>query len=232
MLRRGRGILAGSAVSGHGSFLGGSPDGPGVTFETLPVVHMEKRRLPEYPQADPEGVLTHLARRFGRVALVDVTGIRTNDADLEFLQTSSRRRSVWMDAGSRYATDAMDLFVAGADAVTMRWNTVDSAAELKEAAEMAQPGSLFLGLEYPRGAFLRNPRDARDARDVAALARELQLGLVYLVDRHDDHFLRSLPEASLRYVQGAPPSVADALHSMGYSGMLVAPAHLPPEEKP
>lgn len=223
----------GKGGAGRGSFLGGLPDGPRVTFETLPVVHLERRRLPEYPGTDPEAAFTHLARRFGRVVLVDVTGVRTNDADLEFLQAASRRRSVWVDAGSRFATDAMDLFVAGAEAVTMRWNTLDSAAELEEAGGMAQPGSLFLGLEFPRGQFLRNPRDARDAHAVAALAREHQIGLVYLVDRADEGFLRGLPESgTLRYVQGAPPGAASTLQSMGYSGMLLAPAQLPPEAKP
>lgn len=203
-----------------------------MTFETLPVVHVERRRLPEYPGADPEQTFTRLARRFGRLALVDVTGVRTNDADLEFLQISARRNaSLWVDAGSRYATDAMDLFVAGAETVTLRWNTLHAEAELREASEMTQPGSLFVGLEYPRGAFLRNARDPRSADDVVKLAESLGAGVLYYVDRSDEGFLRSLPPATLRYVQGAAPTAAQALQDMGFGGMLLAPAHLPPEEK-
>ena len=204
-----------------------------VTFEVLPVVHVERRRLPEYPDAEPEKVFTDLARRFGRVALVDVTGVRTNDADLEFIQQSSRRRSLWLDAGSRYATDAMDIYVAGAETVTLRWNTLDSADELEEVAEMAQPGTLFLMLEYPRGAFLRNARDPRDAKEVAALARKLEVGMVHLVDREDEWFLRNLPESPAgRYVQGLPRSWAPKLEELGFTGMLLAPAQLPPEGSP
>jgi hypothetical protein len=203
-----------------------------VTFETLPVLHVERRRLPEYPGVDPEEAFTRLGRRFGRLALVDVTGVRTNDADLEFLQTTGRRHaSLWVDAGSRYATDAMDLFVAGAETVTMRWNTLHAAEELREASDMTQAGNLFVGLEYPRGAFLRNARDPRSADEVVKLAESVGAGVVYYVDRADEGFLRSLPPATLRYVQGAPLSAAQALQDMDFRGMLLAPAQLPPEEK-
>lgn len=203
-----------------------------VTFESLPVVHLERRRFPEYPEAEPERALTELARRFGRVVVVDVSGVRTNDADLEWLQAAARKRALWIDAGSRFATDAMDLFVAGAETVTLRWNTIQGEEELREAAEMCQPGSLFLALEFPRGSFLRNPRDPRDARTVVEMARSLSAGLVYVVDRHDEAFLRTLPESNTpRYVQGAPLSAAATLQEMGYRGLLLAPSAIPPEEK-
>lgn len=199
-----------------------------MTFETLPAVHLERGRFPEYPSADPEGALTELARRFGRVVIVDVEGIRRNDPDVEFLQTATKRRAIWADAGSRFATDAMDLFVAGAETVTIRWNTLDSARELEEAAELAQPGAIFLGLEFPRGAFLQNPRDKRSAAEVAALAESLGLGLVLIVDRADDATIHALPTATTpRYLQGAPLA-ADA-QRFGFAGALLAPTEIPQE---
>lgn len=203
----------------------------GVTFETLPVVHLDEGRFPEYPEQDPERVLTALARRFGRVVLTDVAGVRSNDADVEFIQEASRRRPLWVDAGSRYADDAMDLFVAGADAVTLRWNTIDSADELHEAVEVCQPGTLFLALEFPRGSFLPHRRDARGAADVVHLAEELGLGLVMVVERADDDALRALPlSRTPRFVQG-PANVVSA-QEMGFAGAMVAPAALPEEASP
>lgn len=202
-----------------------------MTFEVLPVVHVSDGAFPEYPGAQPERVLTGLARRFGRVVLVDVGGVRANDADLAFLQAASRKRSIWVDAGSRYATDAMDLIVAGAEAATLRWNTLDSVAELGEAAELAQPGSLFLGLEFPRGQFLANPRDPRSASEVAALAEALGIGLVFMLAAADADVARELPAAAVpRYVQGASRALATRLPEMGFTGALLAPAELPPEE--
>ena len=197
-----------------------------VAFETLPVVHLDRRRLPEYPDEEPEGILTDLARAFGRVAVVDVQGIRRNEADLEFIQQAGRRRPLWVDAGSRYATDAMDLFVAGAETVTMRWNTLDSPKELEEAAEVAQHGSLLLGLEFPRGGFLKHARDARTAHEAAAFAEKLGLGLVLLVDAAAD--LRSLPTSTAaRFVQGLPRERALAAEELGYQGALLSPSELP-----
>lgn len=202
-----------------------------MPFETVPVVHVEAGRFPEYPGVDPERVLTQLARRFGRVALVDVEGVRSNEPQVEFLQAASRRRSLWVDAGSRYATDAMDVFVAGADALTMRWNTLRDARELEEAAQLAQPGSLFLALEFPKGQFLANPRDKRGAEQVARLAESAGVDLVMVLDAPDAHVLRELPAARVhRWVQGIPRRLVPEAESMGFAGALVAPAEIPAEE--
>lgn len=196
-----------------------------MAFETVPVLHVDRRRFPEYPEADPEAVLTALARAHGRVCLVDVQGIRTNEADLEFVQTASRRRSVWVDAGSRFATDAMDLFIAGAETVTLRWDTLDSPAELEEAADLAQHGALFLGLEFPKGRFRAHPKDKRSAAEAAAFAEALGVGLVLLVGPGTD--LATLPTTTAsRFVQGLPR--AEALHAgeVGLQGALLAPTEL------
>ena len=201
-----------------------------VAFETVPMLHLDRRRFPEYPTGDPEAVLTQLARAFGRVALVDVQGVRRNEADLEFVQQAARRRSVWVDAGSRFATDAMDLFVAGAETVTMRWNTLDSPEELREAAEVTQHGSLLLGLEFPRGGFLKHPKDGRSAHEAAAFAESLGLGLVLLTDAGAD--LRALPTSTAaRFVAGVPRDRALAAQELGYQGALLAPTELPPGEE-
>lgn len=199
-----------------------------MTFETVPVVHLEYRRFPEYPDADPEHALTTLARRFGRVAMVDAEGVRSNLVDLEFVQASARRRSLWVDAGSRYGTDVMDLFIAGAETVTVRWNTLHDVAELEEAAGLVQPGTLFVGLEYPKGAFLRHRRESQGAEDVVRLAEELGIGVVFLLDKPDARLLRTLPPATVpRYVQGASAALLPDLQAMGFQGALLAPTQIP-----
>ena len=202
-----------------------------MSFETLPVLHLDEGGFPEYPGQDPERVLTSLARRFGRVVLVDVAGVRANDADLEFLSHAARRRAVWADAGSRYATDAMDLFVAGAEAVTLRWNTLDDPEELEEAGELCAPGTLFVALEFPKGRFLAHPRDRRTAEEVVRLAESKGVGVIFALDQADEAALRALPDAATpRYVQ-AP--VAPALvQACGLQGVMLAPTLLPEEASP
>lgn len=198
-----------------------------MAFEPVPVVHLTRGRFPELPDAEPERALTELARRFGKVALVDAEGVRANDADLEFIQAAARKRSLWVDAGSRYATDAMDLFIAGAELVTMRWNTLRAPAELEEAAGLCQPGSLFVGLEFPKGRFLKHPKDARDERAVAELAETLGVGLVLQLDKPDAALLRALPGGPTRYAQGAPAAMRPELEALAFTGALVAPHEIP-----
>lgn len=200
-----------------------------MTFESFPVVHLDHSKFPEYPKADPEDVLTRLARKFEHVVIVDAGGIKANLADLEFLQKSARKRAVWVDAGSRYATDAMDLFVAGAERVTMRWNTLRAIEELAEAASLAQPGGLFVGLEFPRREFLKHPKDARSAADVVRLADGLGLGVVYITDATDPYFVRDLPLSQVsRHYQGSKP-IAE-LEAWGFAGQLVGPVDIAAEE--
>jgi hypothetical protein len=202
-----------------------------VPFETLPLVHWDAGRLPELPGEEPERALTRLARRFGRVVVVDVQGVKRNQADLEGIQAAARKRPVWVDAGSRYATDAMDLFIAGAESVTLRWNTLASPDELREVADLCAPESVHVALEHPHGAFLRHPRDGRGVHDAARLADSLGFGVVHVVDRFDPGFLRSLPQTTgERRVMGPLPDRAAELEELGFTGLLV-PADLIQEEK-
>jgi len=214
------------------SFLAHAPRASRVSFETLPLVHLERGRFPEYPAADPSVVLTRLAARFGRIVLVDAGGVRANDADLEFIQEAGRKRTLWVDAGSRYATDAMDLFVAGAETVTMRWNTLRRASELEEAAAIAQEGALYVGLEFPHGKFLPHPQDARSATQVAQLAQDLGIGLVFLTDKADADVVRHFPSSTTpRWLQGASSHLASELQTWGYQGAIVGPIDLTEEAK-
>lgn len=201
-----------------------------MAFETVPVLHLDKRAFPEYPDAAPERVLTELARRFGRVGLVDVEGVRANNADLEWIHAASKRRALWVDAGSRFATDAMDVLVAGASAVTVRWSTLRAADELEEAADLLDPDALFLALEHPGGRLRAHAKDGRGADALAAWAGDVGVGLVHVVDADADaDFVRALPRAVTPcYVQGASAAVAAQARTWGYAGALVSPTQLPP----
>lgn len=204
-----------------------------MSLEAVPVVHVENGQLLELPDDDVEASLTDLARRFERVAIVDVEGIRRNTADLTFLQAAGRRRSIWVDAGSRYANDAMDLFIAGAESVTLRWNTLHNAAELEEAASLCQPETLFLCLEFPGGKFLEHRKDPRPASAVVRLAESLGVGIVYVTDTADASFVRSLPPANVpRWLMGPTKGLRDDLQSWGFHGVLARLDELPEAKTP
>lgn len=116
-----------------------------------------------------------------RVYVVDRRGLRRNKVDVELLQDVAGDVELWVDAGPRYAEDVVDLFVAGAQHVVVRWHTLDRAAELGEAADMS--GDLSLGAEFTGKEFLPNPREEEVGLGTV-LDRTRRLGLGLLVVGH------------------------------------------------
>lgn len=209
------------------------PVEPGA-FETVPVVRLRKRRLlgasGDLLETDAVPRVRQLAAK-GPVCVVDLDGLRRNKADLDTLRRMADKGNVWADAGSRFATDAMDLLVAGADRVTLRWGSLADEEELREAHAMSD--ALLLGLEY-EGALVPNPRMGSDEGRGLALARELGLGLV-VIDRARagsrkgvDRGLAARFQASglERWFTGGVRDREDAreLQALGYKGCLVGAA--------
>jgi len=144
-------------------------------FQVLPLLQVRHGSL-----AGPGGTTDARAAiaAFPEVVLVDLDGLASNRPDVDLLKESSRKARVWADFGSRTADDAVELFVAGAMRVTIRWGLVRGVDELEEIAEIAEPGALYLGLEF-RDGFVPNPRIARlGAEDALDLARKLELPVV------------------------------------------------------
>lgn len=204
--------------------------------EVVPVLHVRRGRLVS-PDGTPypERPLDALARISGEaVYIVDMEGIERNKPDHALLQAVAKRRSVWSDAGPRYATDAADALVAGADRVTVRWNTLASEGELRELVALSD--SAFLGIEFRRG-LVPNRRDpAASLRKLFALATELGIGVVG-VDLDSAGTMRGVNKALAaelqpfpgeKYFAGGVRSLGEAeeLGLMGFAGALVSTAVL------
>lgn len=207
-------------------------------FEVVPTLHIARRRLVRPDGSvegrDPVARARELAAK-GLVCLVDFDGLRRNKADLDTLRRIADRGRVWADAGSRFATDAMDLLVAGAERVTLRWSALAGEAELREAHGLGEPGALLLGLEY-RGGFVPNPALRGDESLALALARELGLGVVVIdlaragtMEGHDAGLAARFADLGLeRWFAGGIRSLAEVrqLEERGYRGCLVGTALL------
>lgn len=108
--------------------------------------------------------------------VIDADGIASNKPNLRLLKAASRKAELWVDAGPRYADDAMDLFVGGADRVTARWSKLRSEDELAELAELSEDA--YLGVEYD-GGFRQNPgMKATAERDMREIATKFGVGVV------------------------------------------------------
>lgn len=209
-----------------------------MTFTRLPVVHLERGALKEFPGEPLAEALARLSKRHELVYVVDLDGLRENQADLSGLNKASRNASLWLDAGSRYGTDVMDLFVAGAERVTVRWNTLHTIEELEEAAEVSE--DVFLGVEF-RNGFVDNKRmPAGSPEALFQRVEDLGIGLV-VVDLLAGTVQQVQPAlASLgarfrgpKWYAGGRGGAYDreTLESLAYSGILV-PAHaIEPEER-
>ncbi|HEV8361324.1 MAG TPA: HisA/HisF-related TIM barrel protein [Candidatus Thermoplasmatota archaeon] len=201
------------------------------SFVVVPTVYLRKRKLVRADGAptgeDVVPAVRSLAAK-GLVCIVDLDGLARNKADLDTLRKVADKGNVWVDAGSRYATDAMDLIVAGAERVTLRWSALVDEEELREAQAVSD--ALVLGLEFD-GAFQAHPKLGGEAR-AQELARELGLDVAVLdlaragsVAGADRALAARFQSTGLpRWFAGGVRDMTDAreLEALGYKGCLVA----------
>ncbi|HVL48792.1 MAG TPA: HisA/HisF-related TIM barrel protein [Candidatus Thermoplasmatota archaeon] len=205
-----------------------------MPIEVVPVMQVHQGRLvaasDDLASEDPAKALASLSRAHGRVVVIDQSGLERNEPDLAFIQTASRHASLWLDAGSRDAPDAMDVVVAGAHRATLRWSLLDAPEELDDAVELAEPDTFFLGLEHRNGQFVPNRRDRMPVSALARRADALGIGVV-VMDAGGRSFNESLAKSlatagTERWFAGWVTSERDvaALESLGYTGVLVPAA--------
>lgn len=200
------------------------------TFEVVPLAQLQRRRLVNADGSLDRDVVARVRELAAKamVCVLDLDGLRRNKADLNTLRQMADKGNVWADAGSRFATDAMDVLVAGAERATMRWAHLARESELREAHEMSD--ALVLGLEFRAGVFQPNPLLRAGEQQVLALARELNLAIV-IIDQEprpggvDRSLAARFQSTGLdRWFLGGVRDGGDAreLQALGYRGCLVA----------
>jgi uncharacterized protein related to proFAR isomerase len=199
-------------------------------FQVVPRVFLRKRRLVRADGSAPGGDAVPRVRELaskGPVWVVDLHGLDRNRADLDTLRKLAEKGNVWVDGASRYATDAMDLLVAGAERVVLRWSALASEEELRESVALSD--AIVLALEYD-GAIVPHPTMDGEARALA-LARDLELDVAVLDQRRagtrvglDRPLASRLASSGLRrWFAGGVRDDADAheLEAMGYQGCCI-----------
>ncbi len=113
----------------------------------IPIIYIKKKKI-----VDDNGrilkvskeigeVVKSLGKEYGEVYLVDIDGLEKNKADLNLYGKLSHD-SLWIDAGPRFLGDLVDLFVAGASKVTIRWKMMNMQT-MREARRICE-GKIFL----------------------------------------------------------------------------------------
>ncbi len=209
---------------------------PTSRLEVLPVVHARKGNLVG-PDAQPlQEDLRTVTRRFSReydaIYLVDLDGIRSNTPKVDLVQQVSHRVHTWADAGSRSAEDVMDLVIAGAEQVTIRYETASGPSVLEEALRLTE--NIALGLEFKNQELVQNDRWPATPPELLSLADDLRIPVV-IVDLSRAGAAQGIDRSVAWHARHHGPGAYFAggiaekrdlskLNDMGYRGALVSTA--------
>lgn len=220
---------------------------PASRLEVLPVVHARRGTLvgPDAKplQEDLKTVTRRFSREFDAIYLVDLDGIRSNTPKVDLVQQVSHRVHTWADAGSRIAEDVMDLVIAGAEQVTIRYETAHDASVLEDALRLTE--NVALGLEFKDQELVQNDRWPATPPELLSLAEDLRIPVV-IVDLSRAGLAQGIDRSVAWHARHHGPGAyfaggiaqkrdLDKLKDMGYRGALVSTAliegtHLDGEE--
>lgn len=217
---------------------GGAGGVPSTSLEILPVLHARGGSLVG-PDAEPlEEELKTVARRFSRdwdaIYLVDLDGLRDNRPQVGLLQRVSERVSTWADGGARTPEDSMDLLMAGAEQVTVRYHTAGEREVVRETVRLSE--QVALGMEFRDQQLLQNRAWPAQPPELVGLAEDLRIPLVVVdhsragtasgIDRSVAWHARQHEHGA--YFAGGVASQRDlnVLEDLGYEGALISTALL------
>lgn len=209
---------------------------PTTSLEILPVIHALGGELVGADAEPLEEDLKTVARRFSRewdaVYCVDLDGLKRNRPDVSLLQDLSDRVHTWADAGARSPEDTMDLLMAGAEQVTVRYHTADEREVVPETVRLSE--QVALGMEFRDQDLVQNPAWPATPPELVDLAEELRIPIVVVdhsragtktgIDKSVAWHARHHDPGA--YFAGGVASQRDlnVLEDLGYEGALISTA--------
>jgi phosphoribosylformimino-5-aminoimidazole carboxamide ribonucleotide (ProFAR) isomerase len=200
-------------------------------IEVLPRIHILDK---EAVYQGPDGYLTmdvdafeavsKLIADFEKVLIVDLNGVRNNRPKLDFIR-AFEKKSIWVDGGARMANNAIDLFIAGAEKVVLRTETLVSMDELLKAHELSD--QLVFQMDLSLGKFIYGSPEYVNMQPDALLRHVAEIGLksTLYVDKDGDipspGILTGLPDDFELYVHVRHRSDSARLEGTGIKGVIV-----------
>ena len=128
-------------------------------------------RSPEGAAYDPFEVVDRLTREYALLYVVDLDGIERGEPQLDYLQELSRDITLWVDAGTRTADQAIDILITGARRAVLSSAYLRGPRQLKRAWRLST--ELVFELEFDSGRLvLPTPEwGTEDPIQLAALVR-------------------------------------------------------------
>jgi hypothetical protein len=179
---------------------------------------------------DPFDVIDRIASRFRLVYVVDLDGVEIGEPQLEYLQEFSRDLSLWVDAGTRTADQAIDILVAGAARVVLSSATLGGQEELERA--WALSSQIAFEMEFIDGRLALHPGWDVDAPvPLAKAVRGIGPDRLVVSPREADpdwEVIRAVASVLSTWVDGS--YTADESAQLDRSGAAGGIVHLPAEE--
>jgi uncharacterized protein related to proFAR isomerase len=179
---------------------------------------------------EPFDVIDRIAERFRVVYVVDLDGVEIGEPQLEYLQEFARDLSLWVDAGTRTADQAIDILVAGASRVVLSSGSLDGREELERA--WALSSQIAFEIELVDGRLSLAPGwDVDAVVPLAKAVRSIGPDRLIVSPREADpdwEVIRSVAPILPTWVDGSyTPDQASRLDASGAAGAIV---HLPEKE--
>lgn len=173
---------------------------------------------------DAHEAVSKLLADYERALIVDMNGVRNNRPKLDFIK-DFEKKSIWVDGGARKADNAIDLFIAGAEKVVLRTETLVSMDELRKAHELSD--QLIFELDLADGRTINGPPEFQERRPVDLMKDVALIGLrscLYL-DKNghipSPSILHGLPDDFELYIGMLHQSDSARLEDSGIKGIIV-----------
>ena len=173
---------------------------------------------------DAHEAVDKLLADYERALIVDMNGVRNNRPKLDFIK-DFEKKSIWVDGGARKADNAIDLFIAGAEKVVLRTETLVSMDELRKAHELSD--QLIFELDLADGRTINGPPEFQERRPEDLMKDVALIGLrsCLYVDKNGNipspSILHGLPDDFELYVGMLHQSDSARLEDSGIKGIIV-----------
>jgi uncharacterized protein related to proFAR isomerase len=151
-------------------------------------------------------IIKKLSTRYDKVLITDLNGITRDRPQLDLIKSLSTKMELWVDAGIRYGTGVIDVFVAGADHVVLGTKTLKGLSELEKACELSE--NLIIDINYDNG--------------IVSPDKEIEdMPLSILAEKVNEIGIRSLIFTDLKHISSGSSFEINAGRSMIRKGMEV-----------
>lgn len=125
-------------------------------------------------QIDAIEYVRALSKKEKLIHIVDMDGRLRGKPHLNLIQEVSRKAKLWVDAGSRWVEDLMDLLVSGAECAVLNIGYMSGLDEVYSALELSD--KLVLAADYSEGSIVSRSGDFANMRPEEFLRRVNEKG--------------------------------------------------------